>query len=671
MRFQLSRDVPLSRKATLTIDGLLVSSAPLKMWVEGAKGSRFVVFWNKDRQSRLVSLCKILFERDGNRFYENVFKLRFEVQGNDDMSTSIVQEQNVSGNALIESLDVVKSASGELVHGDQNIRLRSAFETKVIAFYLPQFFPFEENDRWWGEGFTEWANVVDAEPQIAGHSMPLLPADLGFYDLRVEDARRRQGELAKQYGIDAFCYYYYWFSGRRLMTEVLDSMLFDGEPLTEFCLCWANESWSRRWDGSEGAVDLLMPQAHDPEIDKLLISDLVPFFNDSRYVKIDGCPVLLVYRLDIMNDADYVIDCWRKTAMEAGFPGLFVVAVKSFGLTEDSPYKVDAYVDFPPHTAVSSEIQSELPINSDFRGKIYDYRQVVYNAAIQPLQAGITFPCVMPRWDNTSRKGTKANIFWNSTPGLFKLWMNIALEQSQQLPLGRRMMFINSWNEWGEGAMLEPDRLFGREYLEAIRSVRGGYVIGPADKAKFALVSNLPLNDAGVILKNFTDEVHLVSELISWHRNKLNDAFRAGRPRVFEFAEEVRETSLGTVIFDHILGDTGDNVLSLRYGQPFVAIGWALLDHGPHADGRVAYLVLSSVDNITLQYHVPIDKWHSRQDVAAYHNLPLGADACYYGFNLSASTDIIDPGDYQIAVVQMMDGVLTSATCYVTIRRAK
>ena len=217
-------------------------------------------FTSPTYRSRMVAACRLLLQLTGSTFFDLSHSLRVSVSspsGEELYSSTIA----ASGADIASLLDLIPTSDRVgVIDGESAPPRRTPTEVSVIAFYLPQFYPFPENDRWWGDGFTEWSNVVDATPQAEGHGMPLLPSDLGFYDLRVKDTRRRQADLARQYGIDGFCYYFYWFAGRRLMREVLDEIVSSGEPSIPFCLCWANESWSRRWDGSDGQTDLLISQ---------------------------------------------------------------------------------------------------------------------------------------------------------------------------------------------------------------------------------------------------------------------------------------------------------------------------------------------------------------------------------------------------------------------------
>ncbi len=285
----------------------------------------------------------------------------------------------------------------------------------VIAFYLPQYHRIPENDAWWGEGFTDWTNVTAAKPLYPGHVIPNLPGELGAYDLLSRDVRAAQAELAREHGVYGFCYYFYWFGGRRLLERPLELMLEEGQPDLPFALCWANEPWTRRWDGRE--QDVLMPQHHDRVGDLAILDDLMPYFEDSRYIRIDGRPLLLVYRQGLMPDAPGFASDLRAEAVRRGLPGLFLCNVLSIGDIERCAPGFDAAVEFPPHGTIGKELRArDLGADRAFRGHIYDYASTVLSAVARPIPSFPCFPGVMPRWDNTARKGLRAHIFHGSTP---------------------------------------------------------------------------------------------------------------------------------------------------------------------------------------------------------------------------------------------------------------
>ena len=341
---------------------------------------------------------------------------------------------------------------------------------RTIAFYLPQFHPIPENDSWWGRGFTEWASVTRAVPQFIGHYQPRLPADFGFYDLRVPDIMRQQVDAAREYGINGFCFHHYWFNGRRLLEMPFNHLLGNPELDINFCLCWANENWSRRWDGSE--QDILMEQSYSPEDDIAFIDDLIPAFKDKRYIRVHGKPLLIVYRATLFPDIAATAQRWRERVRTHGIDDLYLVAAKSFDVGNPQSFGFDAGVEFPPHQVPRQEVNDRYQIiNPDFSGKIFDYVEVAENAGPVDPPEFILHKTVMPTWDNTARKPGSGHTFVNSTPANYANWLDQALKVTMRRPAGERLLFINAWNEWGEGAHLEPDRRFGYAYLNATANV--------------------------------------------------------------------------------------------------------------------------------------------------------------------------------------------------------
>lgn len=338
---------------------------------------------------------------------------------------------------------------------------------RLIAFYLPQFHPIPENDEWWGAGFTEWHHVFRAQPYFPGHYQPRAPGELGAYDLRDPAAREVQARLAQEYGLHGFCYYYYWFAGRRLLERPLNEVFQSGSPDFPFCICWANESWSRRWDGSEHEV--LVQQVHDERSDEAFIRDVIPLFKDPRYLRVNGAPLLLVYRLSLLPDPAATAAAWRHICAEQGIPKIHLSMVESFSLQFSPCYGFDSAVQFPPHQTSALGRNAEIAeLDPGFTGAVYDMSDVVLDQLAQDFPPYKRFPGVMPAWDNTPRKKLAGNVFNNATPELYEAWLGHAMRSARsQLPTGERLVFINAWNEWGEGAYLEPDQRNGRAFLEA------------------------------------------------------------------------------------------------------------------------------------------------------------------------------------------------------------
>lgn len=346
---------------------------------------------------------------------------------------------------------------------------------RAIAFYLPQFHPILENDDWWGPGFTDWRNVAKARPLFRAHYQPHVPADLGYYDLRNAIVRKRQAQLAREHGIAGFCYFHYWFEGRRLLGQPLDELLATGRPDFPFCLCWANENWTRVWDGQSDAV--LVEQSYSEEDDRAHMRWLADVFRDERYVRIDRKPLFLVYRAKRLPNPAATAEIWREEARRLGVGEIFLARVESFHEEHDDPEEIgfDAAVEFQPDmtnlprslrrgrgwTALRRlGLSSPAPASN----KVLDYGELVDKALAKPQPSYLRFPCTTPSWDNSPRRAERAWIFVGSTPQIYERWLREAVRRA---PAEHRLVFINAWNEWAEGNHLEPCERWGRAYLEA------------------------------------------------------------------------------------------------------------------------------------------------------------------------------------------------------------
>ncbi len=296
----------------------------------------------------------------------------------------------------------------------EDLTVLNRTDVKLIAFYLPQFHPTPENDLWWGKGFTEWTNTTKATPIFDGHYQPHLPTDLGFYDLRLRETRREQIKLAKAYGIDAFCYYYYWFSGKRILHEPIDDMLRDKGSDMPFCFCWANENWTRRWDGAEHEV--LIAQKYLPNDDVEFIRSLVPFFRDKRYLRKNGAPVLIVYVPQHLSDSKRSIETWREYCRSTGIGELHLIGALTHGNDDYRRYGFDAGVEFPPHLNGAVSRAPEMIFHQRFSGLVLDYPEVAKSFINRTYPAPDVYKTVFPSWDNTARRGQRAVIVINSTP---------------------------------------------------------------------------------------------------------------------------------------------------------------------------------------------------------------------------------------------------------------
>jgi hypothetical protein len=356
------------------------------------------------------------------------------------------------------------------VNSSKRIRIL-AILPKIIAFYLPQFHPIPENDEWWGPGFTEWTNVTGAKPLYPGHYQPQLPADLGFYDLRVKEVRVQQAKLAAEYGVYGFCYYYYWFSGRKVLERPVYEMLASGEPNFPFCLCWANENWTRRWDGAED--DVLLKQKYAAEDPPQLMRDVAPFLADPRYIRVAGKPLVIVYRPSIIPAVASVVRAWRREAKRLGLGELYICGALTFGEKDPRPLGFDGAVEFPPHGIAADELSArDMGLPPEFSGKLYSYAEVVLNEMRRPRYSFKTFRTAMPSWDNSARTGLRAHIFQDADPAAFGVWLEHLVGEARAL--GSEFVFINAWNEWAEGTHLEPDRRFGHRWLEAVKNALSG-----------------------------------------------------------------------------------------------------------------------------------------------------------------------------------------------------
>jgi lipopolysaccharide biosynthesis protein len=344
---------------------------------------------------------------------------------------------------------------------------RSRGDVKLIAFYLPQYHPIPENDRWWGKGFTEWSKVSRARPLFEGHYQPHVPNLLGFYDLRLPAVRVQQAELARQYGIFGFCYHYYWFGGVRLLERPVREMLESRQPEFPFCICWANENWTRRWDGGDKTI--LVEQGSSPESDQAFIEDLIPMFRDSRYIRAGDAPLLVVYRPDRLAEPLATTERWRRLCRSAGIRELHLVAALTFGLKDPAAIGFDAAVEFPPHGQNLAELRIEVPgLHESFTGSVADYPSLALKRIAAEPSTVPTYRTAMPGWDNTARRGLAAAVFHRASPFAYEAWLHaVANEARLRHPPARRFVFVNAWNEWAEGAHLEPDFRFGTAWLEA------------------------------------------------------------------------------------------------------------------------------------------------------------------------------------------------------------
>ncbi|MCS5716612.1 glycoside hydrolase family 99-like domain-containing protein [Herbiconiux sp. CPCC 205763] len=385
----------------------------------------------------------------------------------------------VAGEAGYDVRDTTSLTAEAAVAGAHE-RYRPDVETtpraRVIPFYLPQYHTFPENDEWWEKGFTEWSNVAAGTPLYPGHIQPLLPSELGFYDLRTPGVRDAQYDLAASMGIEGFMYYYYWFAGKKLMDMPIEDLA-AGSADQKFCIMWANENWTRRWDGSE--KNILIAQDYERVSAKQFIHDVLHLITDPRYIRIDDKPVIAVYRITQIPDHVEVIAHWREVAAEAGLPGLTVLTV-DVGTSmqgvegELAAHGLDAYLEFAPHNMFWGALPREnRGLDERFKGNLLSYNAMAEHAEhrLNTEPPAHRYPGVMVNFDNTARRQWQPDMWYGSNPYTFRRWLNTTVSSVMERDRDERVVFVNAWNEWAEGAILEPSQRYGRTYLLAVKDV--------------------------------------------------------------------------------------------------------------------------------------------------------------------------------------------------------
>jgi lipopolysaccharide biosynthesis protein len=348
-------------------------------------------------------------------------------------------------------------------------------QSRVLAFYLPQFHAIPENDAWWGKGFTDWTNVRRATPAFVGHDQPRRAGELGYYDLTDIEVLRAQAELGAEYGIDGFCFYYYWFDGQRLLETPLDRLV-NSDVEMPFCLSWANENWTRRWDGKDHEV--LAHQTYQRDAPERLARDLVRYINDRRYIELGGNPVLLIHRIDhIPNPRDFTKALRSECELLTG-RSLHLIAAESSWNIDPRRYGADAIAEFPPlgsNIVQTAHLRRLAGMRNDFSGRVQSYDKLVRRHIQRRNPTDfIRYAGVTPGWDNTPRRGEHATVYVGHNPEKFRSWLLAALERENGRTGRTGLVFVNAWNEWAEGAYLEPDQTLGRSNLEAVRTARTG-----------------------------------------------------------------------------------------------------------------------------------------------------------------------------------------------------
>lgn len=368
--------------------------------------------------------------------------------------------------------------------------MKTEIKIKFLAYYLPQYHPIPENDLWWGKGFTEWTNVTKAKPLFKGHYQPILPADLGFYDLRIPEIQVEQSELAQKYGVDGFIYYQYWFGNDKMLLEKpAEAMLKNPKITIPFCFCWANETWKGIWHGLDNPA-ILIEQTYQGEIGYQKYFDyLLPFFKDKRYIKVNNMPMFHVYKIEDIPDLELFTETFNNLAKSNNFSGIYFIATHAnynitaknnliyghIGLNIFNEMRYEQSFQFRSNQIIG-KIERKLC-------KIFKFSTVKrnpfvldYELAVNKLQTKVLnekyIPCVVPNWDNSARSGKKSMVFKNANPDNWKQHLSSTVENFKKYKNNPNFIVIKSWNEWAEGNYLEPDIKFGRKWLEAILEVK-------------------------------------------------------------------------------------------------------------------------------------------------------------------------------------------------------
>lgn len=361
--------------------------------------------------------------------------------------------------------------------GETQPRIRPT-DVRLIAFYLPQFHAFAENDRFWGRGFTEWTNTSKAIPQFKGHYQPRLPGELGFYDVRLKSVLARQIELAKQYGVHGWCLHHYFFDGKPVMHTVFDTLLANPNLDIPFCLHWANEPWTVRFDGLSTKKGVLLDQKHSAEDDLAFFDSIEPALRDPRYIRIDGRPLLIIYRPSLFPDISATVARWRECCRKKGIDDLYLAVMQTAfeGNIDPRDYGFDAAIEFPPHNYPVSDVSHRVKFYDPGSPLgIYDYEHVVDRALARPQTEYRLFRGLMPSWDNTPRR-INSGVYVNCEPHRYQRWLEALCKQTDDVRhRDEKLIFINAWNEWAEGAYLEPDRKYGYAYLNATAQALNAY----------------------------------------------------------------------------------------------------------------------------------------------------------------------------------------------------
>jgi lipopolysaccharide biosynthesis protein len=355
-------------------------------------------------------------------------------------------------------------------------------KARVIALYLPQYHPIPENDIWWGKGFTEWTNVGKAKPLFKGHYQPRVPADLGYYDLRVPETRITQADMAREYGVEGFCYWHYWFgNGKRLIERPFNEVVASGEPDFPFCLAWANETW-KGFDHGLKNRNILIEQLYPGVEDyKAHFEAILPALKDKRYITVEGKPLFMIYKPLASKELQVFMTAWRKLAIENGLQGIYFVGhhndlknsfeeIRNSGVDAVNTTRLNNYII--NHRTIYDKIIARIKklILGTATAYAYSYKKMSKYFLIEDEDKNErVYPSIIPGWDHTARSGREGMVMINSTPEYFEAHVKEAVELVQQKEQDHRIIFIKSWNEWAEGNYMEPDLKWGKKYLEALK----------------------------------------------------------------------------------------------------------------------------------------------------------------------------------------------------------